>query len=52
MLLLIIGIICYEIVSILISDNIAEFAQCNAFALYVTVIFLVVYFMCWRFSHG
>nr|DAF79706.1 MAG TPA: hypothetical protein [Caudoviricetes sp.] len=52
MLLLIIGIIVYEIVSILISDNIKDFVQCNAFALYVTVIFLSVYIICWGFSHG
>lgn len=52
MLLLIIGIIVYEIVALVISDNFTEFIRANAFAVYVITIFLSIYIISWVICHG
>ena len=58
MLLLIIAvfaIIAYEILALIISDDIIGFVKCNEYALYAVVIFLsflYLYISCWEFSHG
>ena len=58
LLLLIIAvfaIIAYEIIALIISDDIRGFVKCNEYALYAVVIFLsflYLYISCWRFSHG
>lgn len=52
MLLLIIGLIVYEIVAMLVSDSILEFVKWNGFAFYNVVIFVGCYLVCWGYSHG
>lgn len=52
LLLLIIGVIVYEIVALLISDNLTEFLRANAFAVYVITIFLSIYIISWVICHG
>lgn len=58
MLLLIIGffvIIAYEVLALIISDDITGFVRRNEYALYAIVIFLsflYLYISCWRFCHG
>lgn len=51
LLLLIIGIIVYEIVALLISDNLTEFLRANGFAVYVITIFLSIYIISWVICH-
>lgn len=52
MLLLIIGLIVYEIVALIVSDDIIEFVKWNGFAFYIVTIFVVFYIVCWGISHG
>ena len=57
LLLLIIGffvIIAYEVLALIISDDITGFVRCNEYALYAIVIllsFLYLYISCWGFCH-
>lgn len=58
LLLLIIGlfvIIAYEVLALIISDDITGFVRCNEYALYAIVIFfsfLYLYISCWAICHG
>ena len=52
MLLLIIGLIVYEIVAMLVSNSILEFVKWNGFAVYIVTIFVGFYVMCWGYTHG
>ena len=52
LLLLIVGLIVYEIVAMLVSDSILEFVKWNGFAFYIVTIFVGFYLACWGFSHG
>lgn len=51
MLLLIIGIIVYEIVALFISDNLTDFLRANGLAVYVITMFLSIYIISWVICH-